>query len=181
MIHRKDIYNTIWQKPLEKNDPYLNISAILYVVLHSPFFFSLHGNKSNSFGRAQFFHERINSLFDDEFLAQILYWPHFNPSLSQKLTRLPNQTSILRLKHLLFSTEFIIQSFNIIFFDVIPVLDLDDLKRNNAWVFQTVLYGDGNECAFIRMDIKNLFSLRHPRCSRNDHPMLTSMMMNLKA
>src|SRR4030043_615931 len=82
---------------------------------------------------------------------------------------------------LLFSTEFIIESLDVIFFNIISVLDFNDLEWDDPRGFQTVFHRDGNKCAFIGMDIKNLFSLRHPRVSRNDHPVFTSMMMILKA
>ena len=82
---------------------------------------------------------------------------------------------------LLFSTEFVIESLDVIFFNIISILDFNDLERDDPWIFQTVFHRDGDKRAFIRMDIENLLSLRHPRCSRNDYPVFTSMMMNLKA
>ena len=73
------------------------------------------------------------------------------------------------------------KSDDIVFAEILAALNLDDGQRKRAWVFDPMGRARGDEGRFLEMDISDLFPDSHPGQAGHHNPMLTPMMVKLKA
>jgi hypothetical protein len=70
---------------------------------------------------------------------------------------------------------------DIVFAKIGAVLNLDDGQRKRAGIFDPMRRAGRHEGRFLRSDINDPFPDGHPRQAGHDNPMLTPMMVKLKA
>ena len=70
---------------------------------------------------------------------------------------------------------------DIVFTEIGATLNLDDGQRKRAWVLDPMRRARRHERRFLGMDVGDLFSDNHPGHAGHHNPMLTPMMVKLKA
>jgi hypothetical protein len=70
---------------------------------------------------------------------------------------------------------------DIVFTEIGATLNLDDGQRKRAGVLYPMGRARGDEGRFLGMDISDLFPDSHPCDAGHDNPVLTPMMVKLKA
>ncbi len=73
------------------------------------------------------------------------------------------------------------EALDIVFFEVIPVLNFNDLKRSFLRVLQPVFRIDGNIGAFVSVSQVGLPIPGHPGDARDNHPVFAPLPVELKA